>query len=94
MRIMTRATVVSFRPARPLDVATGLLGYARVQVGDLVVDSVAIRRARDGRHLISLPSRRDRGGVEHTLIAPASSAIGRDIEAQVLAALRARGELP
>lgn len=90
---MSRIEVHSYRPARPFDVAAGLLGYARVQVGDLVVDSVAIRRARDGRHLISLPSRRDRGGVEHSLIAPVSSAVGRDIEAQVLAALRARGDL-
>lgn len=90
---MSRATVVSFRPARPLDVAAGLLGYARVQVGDLLVDSVAIRRARDGRHLISLPSRKDRSGVEHSLIVPISSAVGRDIEAQILTALAARGDI-
>ncbi len=90
---MTRATVIAFRPARPLDVAAGLLGFARVQVGELLIDGVAIRRARDGRNVISLPSRRDRSGVEHSLIAPISSAVGRDIEAQVLAALQARGEL-
>jgi DNA-binding cell septation regulator SpoVG len=90
---MSRIEVHSYRPARSLDVAAGLLGYARVQVGDLVVDSVAIRRARDGRHLISLPSRRDRGGVEHSVVAPVSSAVGRELEALVLADLRRQGVL-
>jgi DNA-binding cell septation regulator SpoVG len=90
---MTRATVISFRPALPLDVAAGLLGYARVQVGDLIIDGIAIRRARTGRFVISLPARRDRSGTEHSVVAPVSSEIGRDLESQILAALRARGEL-
>jgi DNA-binding cell septation regulator SpoVG len=90
---MSRVTVLAFRSARPLDAAAGLLGYARVQVGDLVIDGIAIRRARDGRNVVSLPARRDRAGVEHSVVAPVSSDIGRDLESQILVALRARGEL-
>jgi DNA-binding cell septation regulator SpoVG len=90
---MSRVEVHSFRPARALDVAAGLLGYARVQVGDLLVDSVAIRRARDGRHVISFPARRDRGGVDHDIVAPVTGAVARDLERRILDALRARGEL-
>jgi DNA-binding cell septation regulator SpoVG len=90
---MTRATVISFCPGRPLDVAAGLLGYARVQVGDLLIDGITIRRARNGRNVVSLPARRDRAGIEHSIVAPVSSEIGRDLEAQILSALRARGEL-
>ncbi len=90
---MTRATVITFRPARPLDVAAGLLGFARVQVGELLIDGIGIRRARDGRHVISLPSRRDRAGAEHSIVAPTSSAAGRELERQVLSDLAARGLL-
>lgn len=91
---MTRASVLSFRPAKALDQAAGLLGYARVQIGDLLVDGVAIRRSRDGRHVISLPSRRSREGHEFSVVAPVSNAVGRDLEQQVLEALRTQGVLP
>jgi hypothetical protein len=90
---MTRPVVLSFRPARALDQAAGLLGYAHVQVGELLIDGVAIRRARDGRHVIALPSRRDRAGVEHSIVAPSSNAVGRELEALVLADLRRTGAI-
>lgn len=91
---MTRISLLSFRPAKPLDRATGLIGFARIQAGELLVDGVAVRRALDGRHVISLPSRRSRDGQEHSIVAPVSNAVGRDLERQVLDALVARGELP
>lgn len=91
---MTRISVLSFRPAKPLDRATGLIGFARIQAGELLVDGVAIRRARDGRHVISLPSRRSRDGQEFSIVAPANGEVGRALEAAVIDALVARGDLP
>lgn len=90
---MSGVAVLAYRPAKAADRQAGLLGFARVQVGDLLIDGVAIRRARDGRHVISLPARRDRGGAEHSVVAPVSNAVGREIEREVLSALAARGDL-
>ncbi len=90
---MSRVTVLAFRPTRSLDQASGLLGFVRIDVGDLRLDGVAVRRALDGRYVLSFPSRRDRQGVEHSTVSPLTVEIGRDIEAQVVATLRAWGEL-
>jgi len=88
---MTRISVLSFRPAKPLDRATGLIGYVELEVADLRLDGVTVRRTVDGRYALSYPVRRDRSGTEHSLVAPVTAQVGREIELEVLAALRAKG---
>ena len=38
------------------DVRAGLLGYVSVLVGNLVIDSITVRRTADGRIVLSFPA--------------------------------------
>ena len=83
-----RATDVRFKAAESHQIRDGLLGWASFVLGETVrLDGVAVRRTRDGRLVLSFPSRRDRRGREHYLVAPIDNAARLDIERQVLAAL-------
>lgn len=79
---------IKFSAATPRLVATGLLGFVSATVNSsLRLDGIALRRTLDGRHVLSFPARRDNSGRSHTLFAPVSDEVRRDIEQQVFAAL-------
>ncbi len=85
-----RVSEVRFSPATRADRAAGLMGWITfVLNGALKIDSVTLRRTRDGRLTLSYPSRRDRRGHEHFVIAPLGDEARVEIEKQVLAALDA-----
>ena len=83
-----RITEVRFVQARPEQVADGLIGFVAFVLDDaLKFDSVALRRTRRGHPALSFPSRRDRQGRDHALIAPLSDGVRKRIESQVFDAL-------
>ena len=73
------------------DQRTGLLGYASVTYGDLVLDGITLRRTADGRYALSFPARTDRAGKRHSYVRPADDEARKNIEAELLWQL---GEMP
>ncbi len=67
---------------------SGLLGYLSFRVGDLKVDGVTLRRTTSGRLALSYPAKRDHWGRDHTYVRPSDDSTRREIEQQVLEALR------
>lgn len=65
----------------------GLLGYLRVQYGELALDGLTLRRTAAGRLTISYPGRRDRAGQYHPYFRPADAEKRADFERQVLGAI-------
>ncbi len=94
MRDTLRISGVNFVAAEPSLVATGLLGWASVTLGEFVVDGLAVRRTRDGGIVVVFPARVDRRGARHPVVRPTTNETRRAIEAQVFAELRRRGVLP
>lgn len=91
MRDAVRITAVVFTPAPALDRATGLLGWVRIAMdGAFEFDSVAVRRGRNGRVVLSFPSRRDGAGRRRYFVRPLSDEARCAIEGQVLELLRQR----
>jgi hypothetical protein len=66
------------------DRRTGLLGYLSVTYGDLVLDSIVLRRTADGRYALSFPARTDRAGKRHAYVRPADDEARKTIEAELL----------
>lgn len=66
------------------DQRAGLLGYLSVAYGDLVLDSIVLRRTADGRFALSFPARTDRAGRRHSFIRPADDQARQAIEAELL----------
>lgn len=66
------------------DQRSGLLGYLSVTYGDLVLDSIVLRRTADGRYALSFPARTDRAGRRHAFIRPADDAVRQEIERELL----------
>lgn len=84
-----RVTVVAFVPAPRAERTRGILGWVDLRVPGLHLDSVAVRRTRDGRLVLSFPERRGRA-----VVRPEDNDARRAIEAQVIAALRQQGHVP
>lgn len=87
---MTRLSISAVRltAGSARDEASGLLGFVSLVVNDiLVLDGLALRRTRTGRHALSYPERVDRRGDTHPLIRPRDDAARRQIEELVLKAL-------
>lgn len=77
------------------DRAEGLLGYVACTVDfQLRLDGLTLRRKAQGGHSISFPERRDSNGDRRPYMRPIDPWARRDIERQILGALRARGEIP
>ena len=86
---------VRYSPARPSDVDAGLLGFTSFLLNsEIRVDGVGVRRARDGRLLLSWPARTDADGRRHPYLRPIDDNARRDLEQQVLSALGLRGAAP
>ena len=87
-----RISGLRLSPATAEDSARGLLGFVSFLLNDRVrVDGVAVRRKLDGGLTLAWPARTDTEGRRHPLVRPIDDAARRDLEAQVLAALRMQG---
>jgi DNA-binding cell septation regulator SpoVG len=72
---------------------TGLLGWVGFVLDDtLVIESVAVRRTRAGRLVLSFPRRADRHGNARYDVRPLNSAAREAIENGVFAALGIKAE--
>jgi hypothetical protein len=85
-------TDVSFIAAAPALAATGLVGFVSFRVGPLVVDGATIRRTRARGVVVSLPTRRDRYGIDHPIVRARDPATRAELEAGILAALNLQRE--
>ena len=74
------------------DLRAGLLGYVSVFVGNLVIDSITVRRTADGWIVLSFPARTDRFGRRHAIVRPEDDAARQAIEREILDQLREQGE--
>lgn len=70
--------------ASEAEIRTGLCGYVSVFYGDLVLDGIVLRKANDGRFVLSFPARTDRAGRKHSYIRPANDEVRKAIEAELL----------
>lgn len=84
---------ISFSPADTTLRSTGLLGFVSLRYGGLELDGIALRHTRDGRHILSFPETRRRGGHLQQPVRPASGDARAAIESAVFSELRARGVL-
>jgi DNA-binding cell septation regulator SpoVG len=67
---------------------SGLLAYVScVVAGELRLDGLTVRVTRDGRRIVSFPSKKDRRGVERAFVAPLGEVARRSIQRQILDAL-------
>ena len=86
---------VRFTQASDRDLSSGLLGWVSfVLDGAIRLDGVAIRRTLDGRLTLSFPVRQSRGGRRYALVRPVDDEARRDLETQILQALRAGETAP
>jgi len=80
-------TAVCLTAASPARVRKGLQGFASCRYGDLTLDGIAVRRTRDGRHVLSFPVRHDRNGNQHHIVRPVDDDARQAFEAAVIKAL-------
>ena len=69
------------------EIRRGLLGYLSVFYGDLVLDSITLRRTADGRFALSFPAKTDRGGRRHSYVRPSDDRARRSVESAIFDAL-------
>lgn len=84
---------IRYMPAAATVRATGMLGWVTFDLGPVQVDSVSVRRRRDGSCHLSFPVRTDSNGVDHSIVRPLNAAARAEIETAVLGELRKRGFL-
>jgi DNA-binding cell septation regulator SpoVG len=81
-------TNVTYSVASAADRARGLVGFVSCCFDHrFVVDGITVRRALDGRVVLSFPERRDRAGRAHPVLRPINSSVRIAIERAVLHAL-------
>ena len=82
---------VAFTPAPETMRALGLLGWVRATLDErLGLDGLAVRRSRDGRLVLSFPTRVDGQGRSHAIVWPLDDRVRRELEVRVFAALEAQ----
>lgn len=94
MRVFQVSEVV-LSPAPRSDQDRGLLGWIALTMdGVLRLHGLALRRTRAGRLAVTFPRRRGRRDREHSVLHPTCDTARREIEAAVIGALEAQGDLP
>lgn len=89
---LPRLTSVRFTGGTDRDLASGLLGYVSLVVGDAVrLDGLTLRRNRSGGVSLSYPARTDGRGRKHPLVAPVDEQVRAEFEREILAKLREGG---
>lgn len=73
--------------ASAADERSGLLGYASIFVGNLIVDGIVLRRTASGRFALSYPARTDKSGHRHPYLRPIDDEARRAIERTLFAQL-------
>jgi hypothetical protein len=68
------------------DTPSGLLGWARLQVGPLTLSGLAIRRNLQGDTVVTYPARKDRGGALHREVSVLDADLDSRIRSAVIAA--------
>jgi len=96
-----RIKLVRFTSPTPDEFASGLLAYISIEVNEaLRLDGLTVRCTRAGRIEVQYPERTDGRGHRRPFARPTSTAVRREIERQLHAALRAQllppevGEIP
>lgn len=87
-------TDLRFMPAQPGRDRPGLIGWASATVDGWRIDGLTVRRTREGRTIVTFPSRRDAAGRLHPIVEPTCAEDRKNIKAYILAELRRRGVLP
>jgi DNA-binding cell septation regulator SpoVG len=78
---------VVFVASHPADRAHGLLGWVTVTFANvLVIESIAIRQSRAGRHYVSFPAPKGRDGRPRELVRPLDQPARERLEREILAA--------
>ena len=62
--------VLSYVRGTAAERRTGLIAFLSVEYGDLIVDSLVLRRTEDGRYALSFPAKSDRSGTRHPYYRP------------------------
>lgn len=87
-----RISDVSFQSANESQRREGVEGWVRLTLNDaLRLDSIAVRRTRDGRLTLSYPERTDRHGRRHPTARPRDTEARVSLDEQILEAIRAMG---
>ena len=95
MTTYLHVSAIHFEPAGRTDTVTGLLGWCSFLLNNRVqVDGVAIRRKLDGGLTLSWPARTLADGRRRPCVHPINNDARRDLEAQVLSALRLQEAAP
>jgi hypothetical protein len=84
---------IQFTAGSRADRTTGLLGFVRLQYGDLLLDGLTLRRTLDGRLVLAFPRPSRRVGLARQLVGPAGPDVRQQIEAEVVAELRRQGAI-
>jgi hypothetical protein len=71
--------------APPANESDGLLAWATVKVGPLLLAGLAVRRRTDGEITVTFPARRDQRGTLHRQVTVLDPALDRLIRASVIA---------
>ena len=81
-------TDLQFTGAPEATIRSGLLGWVRFTLNDLIViEGVALRRTRGDRMTLSFPVRHDARGDQHDVVRPLNSAAREALENEVFRAL-------
>jgi hypothetical protein len=88
-----RITDIRFVPSSVTKRETGLFGWASCGIldGDLILNSIAVRRDRRGKLLISFPSRRDGNNIEQAYFLTRNPALRCEIEEAILRHVQEEG---
>ncbi len=80
---------IVFSAASDQDVEAGLLAWIACTVNNaLRLDGLTLRRMENGKLTISFPARRDSSGRQHFFIRPLDDVTRREIERQIVEAIR------
>ena len=91
MRPLPPVGDIRFSAASRSESRSGLLAYARVEVGPFRLDGICVRRTRGGRLAVVYPSRPGADGRKHTLFLPTDRSVREAMERMIIAAYRSHG---
>ena len=88
IQTVMKISQLKVQPTSQLDQNRGLVAWLKFTIDDMVVvDSVALRKKKNGEYALSFPARRDSFGALHNYIRPIDDRARREIEKQVFSIL-------
>lgn len=85
---------VAFARAIPRDIERGLLGFVSLSLGETVeISNITLRRSPTGELYLAFPTRDDKYGVRRPVARILKPEELEAVKVQVLAILRARGQI-